>query len=184
MNKSISFILSIIIFLLSGCTKSDKEVRQEKVKQENQKSDTVSSGLTDETFICRFHPLERQNGPGNCPICGAELVSLDTYNKEMARKNEEMKKKWKTYIGSVYLVIDLPSIKCSDCESIVVNSLMKDKGILDFQVDIVNKDVFLFFDPFKTKKENIENLLTDAGFDTKEKKVTPGAARNLPDCCK
>lgn len=183
MSKSTLFIVLAFSFIY-GCTKSDKEVQQEKVKQENQNSDTESSRLTDETYVCRFHPLERQNGPGNCPICGVELVSLDTYNKEMARKNEEMKKKWKTYAGAAYLVIDLPSIKCTDCESIVVNSLMKDKGILDFQVDIVNKDVFLFFDPFKTKKENIENLLADAGFDTKDKKATPEAARNLPDCCK
>jgi hypothetical protein len=180
MSKLVPLILLSLFSFISACNQTDKQ----NVSPKNPKPDSVSSNLTDETYICRFHPFERKNGPGYCSVCGAEMISLISYNNEMTRKNEEMKKKWKSYIGSAYLVIDLPSVKCNDCEPIIVQSLMKNKGILDFQVDIINKDVFLFYDPFKTKKEDIEQLLTQAGFDTKDKKGIPEAAHNLPDCCR
>lgn len=179
MLKNLS-LLTFFLLIISGCTKSDKDIPL----VQNKKPDTLAAPMSEETFVCLYHPQERKNGPGKCPVCGREMVSLVAYDQDMASKNEEMKKKWKSYIGGTYMVIDLPVMKCSDCEQLIVNSLSKDKGILDFQVDIINHDVFLFYDPYKTKKDNIEKLVTDAGFSANGKKANPEAYEKLPECCK
>lgn len=178
MDKFIFFTLSIAMFLISSCTKSDRTPVQ------NQKKDSVVAFESEQIYVCTFHPLERSNRPGNCPICGAQLVSLTEYDKDMVRKNEEMKKKWKSHIGAAYTVIGLSVIKSSDCEQLLANSIKKEKGVLDFQIDIVNRHVAVFYEPHITNEDNIVKLISDSGFDANSTKATQEAKKQLPENCR
>ena len=75
MNKQLlinigSAIGFIAIGLLIGSLVFSGGDSEKKVK----KKDTAS---TDEIWTCSMHPQIRQNEPGDCPICGMDLIPLD-----------------------------------------------------------------------------------------------------------
>ncbi|MGE5520174.1 MAG: efflux RND transporter periplasmic adaptor subunit [Candidatus Dadabacteria bacterium] len=46
------------------------------------KSSTPSKGKVEQTYTCPMHPQVIANKPGNCPICGMQLVPFDKNNQE------------------------------------------------------------------------------------------------------
>lgn len=44
------------------------------------KTETVSTAKQEQTFTCPMHPQIVQHKPGNCPICGMQLVPIDKNN--------------------------------------------------------------------------------------------------------
>jgi len=61
-------ITGIVIGKLSGGSASPKEVTGTHVHDEN---------TGDQIWTCAMHPQIRQNGPGECPLCGMVLIPLD-----------------------------------------------------------------------------------------------------------
>ena len=171
-------ILAALIFI--SCTKSDKDLPRVQPK----KVDSSVYSTDEQIYVCTFHPLQRSDKPGKCPLCGREMVNLVFYDQEMTRKNEEMKKKMKTYIGAAYTVIDLSVIKSGECEKILAGVLSNKDGLLDAQIDIVNRHIAVFFEPRKIKEEDLIKLITEAGFDANKTKATQQAIDKLPDECK
>ena len=53
---------------------------QDKVRDEHQHSITENQGET--IWTCSMHPQVRQNEPGDCPICGMDLIPLDDGQNE------------------------------------------------------------------------------------------------------
>lgn len=71
-NKITLIILSLVIGLIIGkyvLSSSEKEnLIEDQSKQQIKKQ---------ETWTCSMHPQIRQNEPGDCPICGMELITVD-----------------------------------------------------------------------------------------------------------
>jgi len=67
---------------------------------------------------------------------------------------------------------------------LIESALSKDKGILEYHVDILNNVVHMYFDKNKTSKSNIEKLVADAGFDANDTKANPDAVAKFPADCK
>lgn len=65
-------------FCSSGCQSKFDNNPEKYLSEENEQTESVASGTM---FTCPMHPEIRQQGPGECPICGMSLepeeVSLD-----------------------------------------------------------------------------------------------------------
>ncbi|QEM09052.1 efflux RND transporter periplasmic adaptor subunit [Mucilaginibacter rubeus] len=68
--KSINTLL-LLLLLLAACSQSPKPVA---VQQEQQQED----------YTCSMHPQIHENHPGNCPICGMELVKKTGQSEKKA----------------------------------------------------------------------------------------------------
>lgn len=65
------FIITSLFFLLMSCKDSKK-----------------SSVASDVYYTCSMHPQIIQNKPGNCPICGMQLIQM---NKNKSENSDEIK---------------------------------------------------------------------------------------------
>jgi len=182
--KIFHIVLFSSIFLLS-CSKTDKD-KIESQKQSGQtsmnKPDTIA--LKDAKYVCPMHPLERSMAPGKCSICRMNLVPVADLNKEMAEKNEKLRKKYAANKDVVYFTVGLPVIKSDECIPILESALSKDAGVMDYNVDILNRTIYTFISKSKTNENKVEQLIADAGFDANNTKANPRAVSNLPAGCK
>lgn len=70
MNRRIGIFLLASLALL-GCKDRGIETKKGGEGPEQEKS-----GPKIEYYTCSMHPFIRQEGPGNCPICGMKLVPV------------------------------------------------------------------------------------------------------------
>ncbi len=70
MNRRIGIFLLASLALL-GC-----KDRGNAAKTETNNAEQEKSGPKIEYYTCSMHPFIRQDGPGNCPICGMKLVPV------------------------------------------------------------------------------------------------------------
>ncbi len=69
--KLFVFVLAIASFTLAGCnSNSDKKV--------------TAHSDTEEIYTCPMHPQIIRHEPGNCPICGMQLVKKENVSKEFS----------------------------------------------------------------------------------------------------
>jgi hypothetical protein len=175
-------VLSItFIYALTGCGKKENTENQTDKKQTDTK--TVEM-VADGKYVCPMHPLEQANEPAKCRICKMNLVSKNAHNKEMMDMHEKMEGKYAGKKDMVHFEVKLSVIKSDRCEGAIESALSSDKGIVDYHVDIINRIIHLYYDKSKTSKDNIEKLVSDAGFDANEKKANPDAVAKLPDECR
>ena len=76
--------------------------------------------------------------------------------------------------------VDLPIIKSTDCAGLIETSLKSDQGILGYHIDKLNKIADMFFDKTKMSRENIEKLISNAGFDANSTKANSDEVNKLP----
>jgi Cu(I)/Ag(I) efflux system membrane fusion protein len=76
-NKYVIAIICLAIGISAGMWFAPDQ-QTEKTHQHETKDGTI--------YTCSMHPQIRQNEPGNCPICGMELIPVEeTNNEESAR---------------------------------------------------------------------------------------------------
>jgi copper ion binding protein len=80
--------------------------------------------------------------------------------------------------------ISLPTIVCNQCVTRIDKALKKVDGVIDYKVNLENKNVSVTFDDEVTSLDNIESAITKAGYDANDKKADRDAFDNLPGCCK
>lgn len=72
-RHSIFIILLLPLALLAGCEQAANEQSQdEQAQQETVREHAIKH--MDPTYVCPMHPEVTSDEPGNCPICGMELV--------------------------------------------------------------------------------------------------------------
>src|SRR4030095_1818852 len=183
---SILIIYIVGIFILNGCTKSEKNTSQNDKQSTNQdkpKTDSVKL-VENGKYVCPMHPTMQSNEPAKCPICKMNMVTKDELNKEMSEGHEKMEEKYAGKPNAIHFEVNLSVVKSTDCQAVIENELKNSPGILGYHTDILNRVVHLYFDKTKTSKDNIEKLISDAGFDANDKKANPEAVKNLPASCK
>lgn len=71
-NKAFQLLTVLLVGLLSGWLLFS-ESKQNEAEVHNHDSE-----LVDQEWTCSMHPQIRKNEPGDCPICGMELIPLST----------------------------------------------------------------------------------------------------------
>jgi Cu(I)/Ag(I) efflux system membrane fusion protein len=74
MNKYLKFSLVFLIIAAIGVGVYFLIIKQH---------GTMDSHGQKEVYTCSMHPQIRKNKPGNCPICGMELIKIETHTQEM-----------------------------------------------------------------------------------------------------
>jgi Cu(I)/Ag(I) efflux system membrane fusion protein len=70
-NKWIVIVLVLIVGIVIGkFTGGD-------ATKEAQKTNIQEDSVEEQIWTCSMHPQIRQNGPGQCPLCGMDLIPLD-----------------------------------------------------------------------------------------------------------
>lgn len=78
MNFNIKSIITAIVFLAIGLGVGYFIFGNNAVlPQENKHTEAVSSPASEEIWTCSMHPQIRQNEPGDCAICGMDLIPLE-----------------------------------------------------------------------------------------------------------
>jgi len=175
-----------IFTLGSGCNKTDKtNIQTDKESTNQDKPNTDSVKLVENgKYVCPMHPTVQTNEPAKCPVCKMNLVTKDELNKEMSEGHEKLEDKYAGKPNAIHYEVNLSVIKSTDCQEILEKALKNDAGIIDYHTDILNRVVHMYFDKSKTTKDNIEKLISDAGFDANNKKANPETVNKLPKECK
>lgn len=90
MKKIASYIIILIIGLGLGWlyfgrhTSQDSEKFIQEKKNSNQKKEKAKTSL----WTCSMHPEIRQHQPGNCPICGMDLIPLNHSDSEWEEEQD------------------------------------------------------------------------------------------------
>lgn len=180
-----AFIIGIVF--LSSCSKSDKDTAkvEKQTTAEKKNNPDLSKMVTDGAYFCPMHPTEQTNDSTvRCPICKMKLESKAAYNKKMNDEHEALENKYEGKKDLIHFEVKLPVIKSDECEGVIEEALSKDPGIADYHIDILNRIIHMYIDKTKTSKTNVENLVSNAGFDANDTKANPEAAGKLPAGCK
>ncbi|MCB0633782.1 MAG: efflux RND transporter periplasmic adaptor subunit [Saprospiraceae bacterium] len=81
MKKHVNIIISAVLALLLGLAlgswfSSGKDAGEPLSEQHDHAGETVLASQGEEIWTCSMHPQIRQNEPGECPICGMDLIPL------------------------------------------------------------------------------------------------------------
>ena len=81
MNKHTARTVAIVLFLfaLSACDRQNSAAKPSETVDEVLEQTALEHALkhTDPTYVCPMHPEVIRDEPGNCPICGMDLVAVD-----------------------------------------------------------------------------------------------------------
>lgn len=70
----LSLAMTIVVFAMGGCTSKSKE---QSAPNPGKASSDKKEVAQKEVWTCPMHPQIRKDGPGQCPICGMNLVKVD-----------------------------------------------------------------------------------------------------------
>ncbi|MGM0498242.1 MAG: efflux RND transporter periplasmic adaptor subunit [Bacteroidota bacterium] len=76
-------LIGALLFSASGDKNGDKQIEV----AEEHAHDEQSEGET--TWTCSMHPQVRQDEPGDCPICGMELIPADELDEDEASQSPD-----------------------------------------------------------------------------------------------
>ncbi len=190
-TSSVMVFAVFTVFVLSGCSKTDKDTQTDKQKTEQNQNTQKQTKQIDTTklvkdgkYVCPMHPLMQSNEPMKCPVCRMDMELKSDINKQMSEEHENMESKFSGKKDAVHFEVNLSPVKSSECQTVIESALQKDPGIMGYHTDIFNKVVHLYFDKSKTTKANIEKLISDAGYDANGIKANPDAVNKLPADCK
>ncbi len=185
---AILFMFLLIAFAAAGC--GDKKSTQDDKKQSTEKDQTQNTQQTanmvsDGKYFCPMHPTQQTDDPAvRCPICKMKLNSKADYNKKMSEEHEALEKKYAGKNDLIHFEVKLSVIKSDECEPLLEAALSKDKGVIEYHIEIVNRIIHMYIDKTKTTKSNVEKLISEAGFDANDTKATAEAVSKLPAECK
>jgi Cu(I)/Ag(I) efflux system membrane fusion protein len=74
-------------FLLGWLIFGDSDTESDSLQEHVEEIHTTEEG--DRIYTCSMHPQIRENEPGNCPICGMELIPLEKTEKSSATQRDE-----------------------------------------------------------------------------------------------
>ncbi len=82
MNSNIKIIIIAIVAILVGLLAGyfifgNKQNTDTTAQPHNHESEAVQTATDSEIWTCSMHPQIRQNEPGDCPICGMDLIPLE-----------------------------------------------------------------------------------------------------------
>lgn len=115
---------SLLIGLLIGWFVFSGSATNSNSKSTEKESETVEKAKKEEIWTCSMHPQIRQDEPGDCPICGMDLIPLSD--------NSDAD-------NPIQLVMTKEAVKLAQVETITVGR-SNDKGTVDYNN---NKEIFL-----------------------------------------
>lgn len=71
-QKYLSYLLFFFLLIFQACGKTDAPLPNN--TKENHDAELHDHSESTETYYCSMHPEVRQTEPGNCPICGMDLI--------------------------------------------------------------------------------------------------------------
>ena len=75
-QKYLSYILFFVLLIFQACGEADAPLPNN--TKENHDAELHDHSKSTETYYCSMHPEVRQTEPGNCPICGMELIPAES----------------------------------------------------------------------------------------------------------
>jgi copper chaperone CopZ len=113
-------------------------------------------------------------------------MDMNHDNMDMNHDNMDMNKDSKSEKDEeiTHSHIIVPTAQCDKCKKNLEEALNKVLGLKSFEVDIDLHKVHIYYDKKVTTISKIEDAITAAGYDTKNKKADPEAYSKLDDCCK
>jgi periplasmic mercuric ion binding protein len=183
-SAAILFLFILIAFAANGC--GDKKSTQDDKKQSTEKDQNQTANMiSDGKYFCPMHPTQQTDDSAvRCPICKMKLTSKADYNKKMSEEHEAMEKKYAGKNDLIHFEVKLSVIKSDECQPLLEAALSKDKGVVEYHIEIVNRIIHMYIDKAKTTKSNVEKLISEAGFDANDTKATADAVSKLPAECK
>jgi copper chaperone CopZ len=95
-------------------------------------------------------------------------------------KNEQHKMQMSQ---SSHVMINVPTIQCSNCVKIITDALKKVDGIDSVKIDLEKKIAHINFHPEKINVDDIRKAIAGAGYDADNVKRNEKAYNALPECC-
>ena len=71
-QKYLSYLLFFVLLIFQACVEADAPSTNN--IKENHDAEFHDHSESTETYYCSMHPEVRQSEPGNCPICGMDLI--------------------------------------------------------------------------------------------------------------
>ena len=71
-QKYLNYLLFFFLLIFQACGKTDAPLPNN--TKENHDAELHDHSESTETYYCSMHPEVRQTEPGNCPICGMDLI--------------------------------------------------------------------------------------------------------------
>jgi hypothetical protein len=186
------FVLAVFfLYALTGCGKKesvqdekDKTTNTER-KEQSPDSEQTKNMVSDGKYFCPMHPAQQSDDPNaRCPICKMKMDSKEDYNKKMGDEHEALEKKYAGKTDLIHFEVKLSVIKSDECEKLIEAALSKDKGVVEYHIEIVNRIIHMYINKSKTSKTNVEKLISEAGFDANDTKASADAVSKLPADCK
>jgi len=76
------------------------------------------------------------------------------------------------------------SVQCDMCKERIEKAMSNEKGVRFYNVDLIEKTLYVEFDTSKTDIGKIRITVSKQGYEADEVAADPKAYANLPACCK
>ena len=78
----------------------------------------------------------------------------------------------------------LTSAECGMCKDRLEGALNYTKGVKFAELNLVDKTLFVKFNPKKISIDEIRTVISETGYDADDVKANPASVDKLPACCK
>lgn len=106
-------------------------------------------------------------------MCGAFIISCNSAQQEQNAPAQASR-----------IEIKVPTIQCKNCVANVEKALKAVDGVQSVKVNLEGKLAAVSYDGGKLGLNDLEKVITAAGYDANEKKRDPEAYDMLDACCK
>jgi copper chaperone CopZ len=180
-------ITAAFVYTITGCGKKESEMKDDKTvtenKNEGHEHDTLNL-VKDGSYFCPMHPLVQSNEKAKCNICKMDLITKKEHNEDMVKKHEELEGKYAGKPNTIHFEVKLSTLKSWECEKAIKSALKKTSGVLDFTIDLLDSRIHMYIDKSITSKKDVENVISNLGYDANDTKANPEAAGKLEPECK
>jgi copper chaperone CopZ len=86
--------------------------------------------------------------------------------------------------NKAHAMVQLPTIQCDNCKTIIEEGLVKTSGILSVHVDLEGKMAHINYDGTILNLNDVEQAIAKLGYQANDIPADPVAYEALPECCK
>ena len=80
--------------------------------------------------------------------------------------------------------INTPTTQCGMCDGNIIDALTKHDGVKRVKINDENQSVIISYIDGKTSIEDLETVITNAGYQANDKPANPDAYAKLARCCR
>lgn len=113
-------------------------------------------------------------------IIAITLLTLAALPVQAQKQTKKAKKSETTAIAT----IELNSVKCSMCASVITGALSELEGVKNVEIDVDEQTAKVTYVPKKVTESTLESAIAKAGYNANDVERDDKAYKELPGCCK